>query len=102
MYLGRVTKEEAIRQMTAHIHKQGGAYHDWYVGISANTLIRLFNEHKVATQSEWWVYCTVQDAVAARSLEDDLRSLGCDGGSDGGDTSTRQVYAYLKTERTKP
>ena len=102
MYLGRVTKELAYTEIIALIHKQGGAYHDWYVGIAPDAIIRLFTKHRVATQSEWWIYCSLQDAVAARSVEDDLLSLGCDGGSDGGDTSTRQVFAYLKTEHTQP
>jgi len=97
-----VTVQEAYDQIVAYIKERGGVYGNWYAGIASDARTRLFTDHKVSEEKGAWIYRTCSDDTAARNVEDDLLKLGCDGESGGGDSSTTQVYAYLKTNSTDP
>lgn len=95
------TKESIKTDIKAYIQKNGGAYSDWYVGIASDTRERLFNEHNVSEKSGSWIYREAEGSSAAREVEEYfINMLGTDGGSGGGDYSTKSVYAYKKTSTT--
>ncbi len=97
-----VTRAQAYTEIVRHIKNQGGVYHDWYVGIASDALERLFRQHKVPDRNAWWIFRILQDNTTARNIEVELIKLGCDGDDGGGDSSAKQVYAYLKTKKTVP
>lgn len=84
------------------IRKGGGAYKEWYVGVTSDPEKRLFEEHNVDKAKDLWIYRTADSASIARSVEQYFIDLGCDGGPGGGDYTAKVVYAYKKSWRTKP
>lgn len=95
------TKESIIIDIKAYIRKNRGAYSDWYVGIASDPKERLFNDHNVGERSGAWIYCEAEGSSAAREVEEYfINTLGTDGGSGGGDYSTKSVYAYKKISTT--
>ena len=95
--------QQVYDEIVAHIKKQGGAYSTWYCGITSDWQSRLFDEHKVPQEKDYW-YIARQcyNNNAARNVEDALLKLGCDGGAGGGDQTSVYVYAYLKGTMTNP
>ena len=87
-----VTK--TTREITDYIVSWGGNYSEWYVGIASNPRDRLFSDHNVNENNDAWIYRDVGSSNAARQVETYFLDLGCQGGSGGGDYSTRYVYAY--------
>lgn len=99
-----MTKSKAVikQEIRDHIKSRGGGYSDWYVGIASNPRERLFDDHSVDQQNGRWIYRECESSAAAREVEEYfVNTLGTDGGSGGGDQSTRSVYAYKKTSYTK-
>jgi len=94
--------ETVKREIKAHILNRGGAYSDWYVGIASDPRDRLFNDHNVSKDNGQWIFRECEDSAVARDVEDYfVNTLGTDGGLGGGDNTTKYVYAYRKTSRTK-
>lgn len=93
--------QDVFNEIVGHIKKQGGNYSGWYSGIASDWEARLFTEHKVP-KNHWWIARQCHSSESARKVEDALLSLGCDGGSGGGDSTTVYVYAYLKGAMTDP
>lgn len=97
------SKQEIINDIDAYIQKCGGAYRDWYVGISKDARDRLFNDHSVRENGDSWIHKTAMSAQAAREVEDHfVNTLGTDGGTGGGDYTANMVYAYKKAAHTNP
>ncbi len=97
------TKQEILDDIKAHISEEGSGYSSWYVGISKDAKDRLFNEHDVKEEGDWWICCEASSSSAAREIEDYLvNALGTDGGVGGGDEDSDQVYAYRKESHTNP
>ena len=95
-------KESIKVDIKAYIQKNGEAYSDWYVGIASDPRERLFNGHNVTEKGGAWIYREAENSSAAREVEAYfVNTLGTDGGSGGGDYSTKSVYAYKKTSTTK-
>ena len=95
------TKESIKTDIKAHIQKCGGSYSDWYIGIASDPKQRLFNDHNVDEKNGAWIYQEAESSSAAREVEEYfVNTLGTDGGSGGGDYSTKHVYAYKKTSST--
>jgi len=90
-----------VKEITAHIEKQGGPYSAWYVGIAADVKKRLHEEHNVPRENYWFIYREAFNADAARDAEATLLEYGCKGGTGGGDEDTRFVYAYLIGPETR-
>ncbi len=97
-----LTAQEAYNQIVEHIKKQRGPAPGWYAGITADWEARLFEDHQVPRQDQWYIARQCQSNASARSVEDALLRYGCDGGSGGGDEDAVFVYAYLKGTMTKP
>ncbi len=91
-----------IQDINNYISQHGGGYSAWYVGIASDPKDRLFNEHNVDQHNGAWIYKDAGSETEARRIEKHFLSLGCDGGTGGGDYSTRYVYAYKKTYSTNP
>lgn len=97
-----MSAQEAYDEILAHIQKQGGAFPDWYSGITENIKDRLHGAHKVPEKDHWFIHRKCVNEEAARAVEKALLDKGCDGGGGGGDEDAVHVYAYLKTSITKP
>jgi hypothetical protein len=98
-----MTAQDIFNEIIAHIKKQGGAYLDWYCGITSDWETRLFVEHKVPKSQDYWYMARQCDNdTAARNVEKALVEMGCDGGEGGGDNTSIWVYAYLKGSKTDP
>lgn len=94
------TKEVITEEIKNHIKNCGGAYPQWYVGITKDPEDRLFNGHKV---KDAYIYREAENSKTAREIEKYfIEVLGTDGGSGGGDENANFVYAYLKQNHTEP
>jgi len=95
------TKESIKTDIKTYIQKNGGVYSDWYVGIASDPRDRLFNDYNVNENGGAWIYREAESSSAAREVEEYfVNTLGTDGGSGGGDYSTKYVCAYKKTSST--
>lgn len=73
----------------------------WYVGITCDPDQCLFEDHNVDKRSlSEWLCVKALNSDAARVAEQALIDLGYDGGTGGGDDSSRFVYAFHKTSST--
>jgi hypothetical protein len=98
--MGSMTAQQVYYEILAHMKKQGGPYRSWYIGITSDVEKRLFIEHKVNKDGDWWIFRACQDNSKARSVEEALLQLGCDGGPGGGDRTSTHLYANLITSTT--
>ncbi len=97
------SEEDIKKSINEHIQNGGGVYKSWYVGISNDARDRLFNQHKVRENGDWWIYKKASSSQVARSIENYFVNVcGTDGGTGGGDENADMVYAYKKESHTKP
>ncbi len=97
------TKEQVMAYLNGKLQKHPNTVNSqWYVGISSDVQVRLFNDHKLNEQNDEWAHSTADTADIARSVEKHFLDAGLDGGSGGGDEGTTIVYVYLKLSRTTP
>jgi len=94
-----MTTQQIISDITNYI---GNKYASWYVGITSDARQRLFIDHKVIEKGGYWIYREADTNNGARLVERYFLNLGCDGGTGGGDNTSRIVYVYLKTNDTDP
>ena len=95
--------QQIIADIQGYIFKHGGAYSNWYVGISNDARKRLFEEHFVRENFDAWIFATADSADEARWIESYfVNDLKTDGGTGGGDYTSKMVYAYKKSSYTKP
>jgi hypothetical protein len=94
--------QDIVTDIKAHIAKSPNTkYGDWYVGIASDPKQRLFSEHNVSQENGSWIYTEAVSSDAARAVEKYfIEQMKTDGGSGGGDSTTRFVYAYRKTFST--
>jgi len=97
-----IPAEQAYNEIKAYIDKQGKPYQSWYAGIAFDAQERLFRDHNVSEKGDLWIYKRCPNDQDARSVEEALLKLGCDGETGGGDESTTYIYAYLKSSNTNP
>lgn len=95
--------DEIIRDIRAHITKEGSPFSDWYVGITSNINDRVFGDHNVSEKDQLYIYCEAYTVAFARHIEQQFIDVdGTDGGPGGGDEDSVFVYAYKKTSETNP
>lgn len=93
--------KQKINEIIAYVNNNGGKYSEWYCGIAADVRDRLFNEHNVREQGDFWIFRNFEASEIARTAEKYfIESLGFDGGPGGGDRTTTFVYVYKKTLST--
>lgn len=94
---------EAEAGIMVHIRESGRPYAAWYVGIAKDPRERLFQGHGVDEARDWWIFRQASSSETAREIERYFVTvLGTDGGPGGGDSESVFVYAYLKSEHTRP
>ena len=96
------TKVEIIETISTHIRNRGGKLKYWYVGVAEDAKERLFGGHNVNKNTDRWIYRTDKSSKEARQVEKFFIKLGTGGGPAGGDEEADKVYAYLKSDNTKP
>ncbi|MDP1721759.1 MAG: hypothetical protein Q8L37_00965 [Candidatus Gottesmanbacteria bacterium] len=91
-----------VNDIVEYIHKTNTLSTDWYVGIAENAQARLFEEHGVNKDMDYWIYRECVTADAARRVERYfITNYQTDGGSGGGSDESRFVYAYKKERHTR-
>lgn len=86
-----------VNDIVEYIRKTNTLSTDWYVGIAENAQARLFEEHGVNKDIDYWIYRECATADAARRVEQYFTTnYQTDGGSGGGSDASRFVYAYKK------
>ena len=98
------SENQITQEICDYINTEGGPKKGWYVGIAENPKDRLANGHGVGVQketSDWWIYRDAGSATAARRIEAYfIDVVGTAGGSSGGSSASRYVYAYKMTLQT--
>lgn len=98
-----MTYDEITKAFDEHLKKSGCHYFsDIYVGITNNVERRLFDEHQVSRDGQWWVYANADNEKIARDIEEHYLDKGMRGGTGGGtgDGSATSVYCYSITPNT--
>lgn len=91
-----------IKEIKGYILQEDGDFNNWYVGIATSPRERLFTDHNVNEKVSPWIFREAFGSFIARKVEEYfVDTLGTDGGTGGGDATTKYVYAYLKTSSTK-
>ena len=49
-------KQKIILDIKSYVAKNGGAYSQWYIGVTADPKQRLFNDHAVKETGDAWIY----------------------------------------------
>jgi hypothetical protein len=87
--------QKIVSDIVAHQESSGASPVSWYAGIAADPDERLFVNHHVRRQGDWWIFRKASSANEARAIEQQLLAVaGFQGGPGGGDNSTVFVYAY--------
>lgn len=94
-------RTEIIADVTNYVRDCGGEYSDWYAGIAATPQDRLFNDHGVQEKGDSWIYRECSGSETARGIEEYFLDRGMDGGTGGGDATTKYVYAYRKSAHSR-
>lgn len=98
-----MTYDAIIEAVDAQILKSGCRYYkEMYVGITNDVERRLFEEHHVNRDENWWIYAPSDTEDVARAVESHYLELGMRGGTGGGvgDGSASWVYCYVITPNT--
>ena len=98
-----MTKDDLVADFDKYMVANGGirAGYGWYVGITSDPRRRLFKDHRVDEVNGVWIYGQPDSASVARDVERHYLDRGCQGGSGGGDSTSRHVYAYRITLNTE-
>ncbi len=95
------TAQEIYDDIVKHMNKFNVPYSSWYAGIATDPKDRLFVEHNVDERNGEWAFESCKNSSDARAIEKALLELGCQGGSGGGDNSTKSCYIYIITNLTR-
>ncbi len=90
------------KEIDVRIHRSGGGYPAWYVGVTTNPRKRLFEGHNVNERSGAWLYRDAGCESTAKTIEAVFLKRGCKGtGKLGGGDSAHYIYAYKMTRTTR-
>lgn len=91
-----------MNEIEAHIKNSSAkSYSEFYIGITNDVERRLFNEHNVDKNHEWWIYREAIDEINSRAVEKHFLGKGMKGGNGGGDETSVYVYCYKISDSTK-
>lgn len=96
------SKEQIKQDIIDFICQEGGAYSDWYVGISEDPERRLFIEHNVRKENGYIARLAYSSEVARQVEDYFVNIIGTDGETGGGGVDANGVYAYKKRFYTDP
>lgn len=92
-----------IRDFDTHIGRSHCQfYNQLYVGITDNVEHRLFDEHNVSHDKQWWIYSPADTEDVARAVERHYLDLGMRGNLEegSGNGNSRYVYCYVIAPNT--
>ena len=93
--------ETIVAEIQEHLAKSGKKYYsDFYIGITNNVERRLFHEHNVPKDKNWWIFRTAQNVEEARKVEEYFLKQGMRGDKGGGDSTSNIVYCYAVSPTT--
>lgn len=91
-----------VNAIVQYIRQSNIPFSDWYVGIAENAQVRLFEEHCVNKDLDYWIFRDCITVDTARRIEEIIISnYHTDGGPGGGSYNSRFVYAYKKESHTR-
>lgn len=91
-----------VNDIFQYIRKSNAQFNEWYVGIAEDVQSRLFEEHGVNKEIDYWIYRECFSAEIARRVEQYfITTYQTDGGSGGGNEASLFIYAYKKEFHTK-
>lgn len=100
----KMIDSEIIKEFDERIKKSGRQfYNEFYVGITTNIEERLFTDHRVQKEGNWWMYAPADTEAIARDVEKHYLEYGMRGDTGGGtDKEGKQwfVYCYIITRYT--
>lgn len=95
-------ESSVVNDIVHYIRKTNTPLADWYVGVAEDVQARVFEEHGVNKERDYWIYRECFTAAAARRIEQYfITNCQTDGGSGGGSDASRFVYAYKKELHTR-
>ena len=96
------TKNQIIADFDAHLQKSAKKYwNDYYVGITNDINRRLFTEHNVDKNNDWWIFREANDKSTAQAVEEYYLAKGMQGDTGGGTDDSVYVYCYEISSSTK-
>ncbi len=82
-------------------HLNGNSeYGKFYIGITNDIERRLFNEHSVSKDNDWWIYLEATSKTSAQKVEEHFLNKGMQGDTGGGNDYSVYVYCYRVTNKT--
>ena len=97
----QATANDVAAAIDRQIATYGGGHSAWYVGISSDPNDRLLSGHNATSEHNAALYWDATNEETARVIEDHFLDKGCQGGTGGGDASSRYVYVYKVTSLTR-
>ncbi|MBO5155559.1 MAG: hypothetical protein J6C05_00250 [Prevotella sp.] len=98
----RKTAKEIIADVERHLaNSKKKSYSNFYVGITNDVERRLFTEHNVDKNRNWWIYRTAINKATAQIVEEFFLNKGMQGDTGGGIDESIYVYCYEITGSTK-
>ncbi|MEK7588090.1 MAG: hypothetical protein AAB457_04700 [Patescibacteria group bacterium] len=95
-------ESSVINDIVGYIRRTNTPLTEWYVGIAEDAQARVFEEHGVNKDVDYWIYRECFTVDAARRVEQYvIANYQTDGGSGGGSDASRFVYAYKKERHTR-
>lgn len=95
-------ENDVVNDIVCYIRKTQTPLDEWYVGIAKDAKVRLFEDHRVNKNMDYWIYrkCLSNDA-ACRVKQCLITKYQMDGGLNSAGYALRFVYAYKKERHTK-
>lgn len=95
------TFSQIVAEIDSHLEKsQKEFYSDFYVGITNDVERRLFTEHNVQKDDQWWIYRDAIDKSTVQRVEEYYLDKGMKGDTGGGTDDSTFVYCYEITRNT--
>lgn len=98
-----MTYDEIIKGFDEHLKKSGCRfYSDIYIGMTNDAEKRLFDDHHVAKDEQWWVYAMADNEEIAHQVKEHYLDKGMRGplSSEKLDDNATIVYCYAITPKT--
>lgn len=95
------TFDQIIADFESHLQSsQKKYYSDFYVGLTNDIERRLFGEHNVQRDGNWWIFREALDKDTAQKVEEYYLGIGMKGDTGGGTDDTVFVYCYEIDDNT--